>query len=156
MEIVTALTCTAPGQCTALGAYATDGDSSDSEPVDGPLFEAMQAHGAWSAIHAIRGLPSGAVTWATSVSCASAGNCAAGGYWFTNAGEYTMSSNHAFVAIETHGTWRAEHVPGVSALHSTDSVVQAVSCLPRRAVAGCGAVGDFQVRVHHLFTTLRG
>ena len=56
---ITALTCTAPGQCTALGAYATSANSQDSVPVDGPLFEAVQAHGTWSAIHAVRGLPAG-------------------------------------------------------------------------------------------------
>lgn len=42
---ITALTCTAPGQCTALGAYATSANSQDSVPVDGPLFEAVQLPG---------------------------------------------------------------------------------------------------------------
>jgi hypothetical protein len=153
-ENITALTCTAPGQCTALGTYATNANSEDSVPVDGPLFEAVQARGRWSAIHAVRGLPSDAVTWTTSVSCANAGSCAAGGYWLSNptGDEHSISSHHAFVATETRGTWTAERVPGLAALGSTDSAVQAVTCRPRR---GCGAVGDYYVHDHRLFTTSR-
>jgi len=48
-----------------------------------------------------------------SVSCASAGNCSAGGF-------YTDRSNHqqVFVAGETNGTWHtAIEVPGTAALN---------------------------------------
>jgi hypothetical protein len=48
------------------------------------------------------------------LSCASAGNCSAGGY-------YADSADHeqAFVANETDGTWgNAEEVPGTAALNT--------------------------------------
>lgn len=150
---ITALTCTAPGQCTALGAYATNADSEDSVPVQGVPFEAVQAHGTWTAIRAIRGLPASAVAWVSSVSCASAGNCAAGGYWLTNDGsEYNLSSNHAFLATETRGAWTAQRVPGLSAMHSSDSAIHLVSCRPRR---GCTAIGDFRAGARQIFTSSR-
>jgi hypothetical protein len=153
-ENITALTCTAPGQCTALGAYATDANSEDSVPVQAVPFEAVQAHGTWSRISAIRGLPADAVAWVTSVSCASAGSCAAGGYWLTNptGTEYNLSNNHAFLATETHGTWKAQRVPGLAALHSRDSAIHAVSCQPRR---GCSAIGDYLGQDRRLFTSSR-
>ena len=152
---ITALTCTAPGQCTALGTDATNANSEDGVPVDGPLFEAVQARGTWSAIHAVRGLPSDAVTWTTSVSCARPGNCAAGGYWLSNPNgdEHSISNYHAFVATETRGTWSAQPVPGLAALGSTYSTVQVVSCQPRR---GCSTIGDYIANGHGLFTTSRG
>ncbi len=153
---ITALTCAAPGQCAALGAYGTSANSSDGAPVVAVPFAAAQAHGTWSAIRAIRGLPADAVTWVTSVSCSAAGNCAAGGYWFTNPNgdEHTLSNNHAFLVTETSGTWgRAQPVPGLAALGSWDSKVDTVSCQP---LLGCIAVGDYFARGNRLFTALRG
>lgn len=155
-QSITALTCTAPGQCTALGAYGTSANSEDSVPVDAVPFEAGQAHGAWSAIHAVHGLPADAVAWVTSVSCASAGDCAAGGYWLTNPNgdEHSISNYHAFVATETRGTWSAEPVPGLPALGSINATVQAVACQPRQ---GCTSIGDYIAHgAHQLFTTSRG
>jgi hypothetical protein len=153
---ITALACTAPGQCAALGAYGSSANSSDGAPVVAVPFAAVQAHGTWSAIRAIRGLPADAVALVTSVSCATAGNCAAGGYWFTNPNgdEHTLSNNHAFLVTQTRGTWgRAQPVPGLAALGSWDSKVNTVSCQPLR---GCIALGDFFAYGHRLFTTFRG
>lgn len=150
---ITALTCTAPGQCTAVGAYGT---SVNSVPVDAAPFTAAQVNGTWSRIHAIRGLPADAVARVTSLSCASAGNCAAGGYWLTNPGgdEHTLSSNHAFLVTETHGTWgQADRVPGLAAAHSRDSAIHVVSCQARR---GCTSIGDYLAHDRHLFTSARG
>jgi hypothetical protein len=153
---ITALTCTAPGQCAALGGYGSSANSTDSAPVVAVPFAAAQAHGTWSAIRAIRGLPADAVAFVTSVSCSTAGDCAAGGYWFTNPNgdEHTLSNNHAFLATETRGTWgRAQPVPGLAALRSWVSKIDAVSCQP---LLGCIAVGDYVARGHRLFTAFRG
>ncbi len=153
---ITALTCTAPGQCTAVGAYGSSANSTDGAPVVAVPFAAAQAHGTWSAIRAIRGLPADAVALVTSVSCATAGNCAAGGYWFTNPNgdEHTLGNNHAFLVTQTHGTWgRAQPVPGLAALGSWDSKVDAISCQPLR---GCISIGDYFAHGHRLFTTSRG
>ena len=149
---ITALSCAAPGRCAALGAYGSTANSFDSAPVVAVPFAAAQAHGTWSAIRAIRGLPAGAVAWITSVSCASAGNCAAGGYWFTNPNgdEHSLSNNHAFLVTQTRGTWgRAQPVPGLAALGSSDSTVDTVSCQPP---GGCIATGDYFAHGRYLFT----
>lgn len=153
---VTALTCVAPGQCTALGAYGSSANSTDGAPVVAVPFAAAQVHGTWSAIHAIRGLPAGAVALVTSVSCAAAGDCAAGGYWFANPNgdEHTQGNDHAFLLTQTRRTWgRAQPVPGLAALGSGDSKVEAVSCQP---IGGCISIGDDFAQGHHVFTASRG
>ena len=76
-------------------------------------------------------LPGGAVV---SVSCASPGNCAAGGY-------YGTGSSQAFIVNERHGTWgKAEAVPGLAALNHGNAEVSSVSCT---AVGDCTAGGSY-------------
>src|SRR6185437_15096276 len=101
-----------------------------------------------------------------SVSCSSAGNCSAGGFYLDAAfdtqafvasvsggapgdcsatGSYTDSSGaqQAFVADQSGGTWgSAEEVPGTAALNGGgQAAAQSVSCAP----AGlCNAVGTYQ------------
>ena len=71
------------------------------------------------------------------MSCASAGNCSAGGY-------YTDSSGHqqAFVVSEVNGTWRnAMEVPGTAALNKGgDAQVTSVSCA---SAGNCSAGGCY-------------
>src|ERR1022692_4250757 len=72
-----------------------------------------------------------------SVSCGSAGNCAAGGNYADSAG-----GEHGFVASERNGVWgRAIEVPGLEALSAGGySEVLSVSC----ASAGdCAAGGSY-------------
>jgi hypothetical protein len=71
-----------------------------------------------------------------SVSCASAGNCAAGGY-------YSGHSNGAFVVVERHGRWaKAIEVPGLAALNNPGygALVNTVSCA---SAGSCAAGGDY-------------
>jgi hypothetical protein len=72
-----------------------------------------------------------------SVSCASAGNCSAGG-------DYTDSSFHrqAFVVNEVSGVWRtAKEVPGTAALNTGgEAQTSSVSCASAR---NCSAGGDY-------------
>jgi hypothetical protein len=70
--------------------------------------------------------------WA--LSCASAGSCAAGGY-------YSSGGLQAFVVSEAHGTWGwAEEVPGTAVLNQGGyAMVLSVSC----AAAGSCAAGGF-------------
>src|SRR5215831_10131276 len=80
-----------------------------------------------------------------SVSCASAGNCSAGG-------DYLPASAfpHAFVVSEVNGTWqRAEAVPGIATLsqggHGSppQAVINSMSCAP---AGNCSAGGYYTDR----------
>ena len=82
--------------------------------------------------------PSDAVV--TSVSCASGGNCAAGGQYFDESG------GHAFVLTEKNGHWGdANAVPGLAALNSKNASISSVSC----AAGGCAAGGYYQDAASH-------
>jgi hypothetical protein len=73
----------------------------------------------------------------TSVSCASAGNCGAGG-------DYTDASGaQAFVVSEVNGRWgKAEEVPGTAALNTNgNAAIASVSCA---SAGNCGAGGHYQ------------
>jgi hypothetical protein len=80
------------------------------------------------------------------VSCGSAGNCAAGGFY-----QDGSSSLQAFVAGEVNGRWRAAiEVPGTAALNKDDenpsnanAGVASVSC---RQAASCTALGGYTDR----------
>ncbi len=74
-----------------------------------------------------------------SVSCASAGNCSAGGSYVDSG-----SNSQAFVASQVNGTWHtAIEVPGTAALNQGGfAEIRSVSC----AAAGeCGAGGSYAV-----------
>jgi hypothetical protein len=76
------------------------------------------------------------------VSCASAGNCLAGGY---NQGSHGL---RGFVAVERNGRWgTAIPVPGLAALDKDGGQTQVltISCAP----AGSCAVGGFYTGPHH-------
>jgi len=72
------------------------------------------------------------------VSCASAGNCAAGGYYADRRG-----NAQGFVAVERDGRWgTAIEVPGLGALNKFDAVVTSVSCAPAGTCAAGGSYWD--------------
>lgn len=78
----------------------------------------------------------------TSVSCATASVCVAGG-WYKDGSGYVKP----FVAGETDGVWgHAVEVPGIEALNDGDSEVTSVSCA---AEDGCGAGGFYADRPGH-------
>src|SRR5258708_23572881 len=89
-------------------------------------------------------LNTGGDAYVYSVSCASAGNCAAGGYYLDGSDNF-----QAFVVDETNGSWgNAIEVPGTATLNSGGSAfVLSVSC----ATAGnCTAGGDYTDGSRHL------
>ena len=105
---ISGLSCASPGNCTAVGDY-----------VGLPGVEAFiadETNGTWGKAEEVPGtaaLNLGENATTNSVSCASAGNCSAGG-------SYEDGSFHdqAFVVDETNGTWgKAEAVPGTAALN---------------------------------------
>ena len=120
--------CRAPRRATAARA----GTTRQLRPPPGVRGQPGQrhlAHGHRGARH--RGPQPGRGAEITSVSCASAGNCSAGG-------SYTDSSGHiqAFVVSQTNGTWRtAIEVPGTAALNQGGPLRSTRCRAPRRATA---------------------
>ena len=103
-------------------------------------FVANETEGTWQRAEEAPGtaaLNPGGTAYIESVSCASAGNCSAGG-------SFTDQSGHqqAFVANETEGTWqRAEEAPGTASLNSGGTaVIESVSCA---SAGNCTAGGDY-------------
>src|SRR5690349_914852 len=103
------VSCASAGNCSAGGTYI---DSS----LLGQAFVASEVNGTWHPAREVAGiLNQGGAAQVSSVSCASAGNCAAGGFYTDG----TISDiGQAFVASEVNGTWHAAiEVPGTAALN---------------------------------------
>jgi hypothetical protein len=116
---INSVSCASPGNCSAGGYYAT------SAGIEDP-FVVSQTGGAWGTAKTIPGSvgPEGMVF---SVSCASAGNCSAGG-------AYSASSGFAaFVVSQVHGAWGTPQVVG-------NYYVSSVSCA---SAGNCSAGGSF-------------
>ena len=125
------MSCGAAGNCAAGGYYEDHGQHG---------FVADERHGRWSKAIEVPGLAAlnkGGNAQVISVSCASAGSCAAGG-------SYTRQARRrqGFVAVERHGHWgTAIEVPGLGALNKGgDAKVESVSCAP---AGGCAAGGFY-------------
>jgi hypothetical protein len=131
------VSCTSPGNCAAGGDYANGPGGDDIRE-----FVVSERNGRWgkaAEIHGPGGLNAGADAEDMSLSCGSAGNCAAGGeYYVERSGNY-----QGFVAVEQNGRWgTAIEVPGLGALNTGGLAdVASVSC----GLAGyCAAGGYYQ------------
>lgn len=133
---VMSVSCASAGNCAVGGWYgAPDGQRA---------FVLNQVNGAWrkpievpgsAALNAGNVSPFGPAVRVTSVSCASAGNCAAGGYYVVGPG----ISYRAFVVDEKGGKWgNAIEVPGMAALNVGNAQVKSVSC---GSAGNCVVVG---------------
>src|SRR5215471_3257185 len=131
---VNSVSCGSAGNCSAGGFYT---DST----VHSQAFTAGETNGTWHTAKQVPGTATlnqgGGGAHLISLSCASAGNCSAGGL-------YTDSANHSqvFVASETNGTWRtAIEVPGTAALNQRgDDWISSVSCA---SAGNCSAGGYY-------------
>src|SRR5215469_7717817 len=134
------VSCGSAGNCSAGGAY-TDGSGSLH------AFVVSQKNGTWGKAIKVPGsgtVNAGGIAVVNSVSCASAGNCSAGGAYIDGSGH-----EQAFVVGERNGTWgRAIEVPGSGMLNAGgDAFVESVSCASAGNCAVGGAYGRFQVFV---------
>ena len=129
---VSSVSCAGAGACAA-GGYYTSGSGYDR------AFVVSETHGRWGQAVEVRrtvALYSGSAR-VTSVSCAAAGVCVAGGY-FTD----LSLDRQAFVVSSKDGRWgRAVAVPG-----SGDAEVSSVSC---GAAGECVAGGRFMDAFGH-------
>ena len=129
---ILSLSCGAPGDCAAGGAYTVAGKGTHAfvaDEVDGTWGPAKQVPGT-AALNVLK------FAEATSIACPSAGNCAAGGFYASRTG-----LSQAFVANETNGIWHAARAvrPPASQQPFKDSEIAAISC---SSAGNCAAGGD--------------
>jgi len=132
---VYSVSCASAGNCTAVGGYD---DSSRHQ--QGLLL--TQTSGTWTAVKAP--LPAGAAAnpqaLVKSVSCASARNCTATGFYANRSGGF-----RALVLTKTSGTWTAARAPvPAGAAANPDDFLGAVSCT---SAGNCAATGDYLDRL---------
>lgn len=137
--IVLALSCAAPGQCAAVGAYGDGQKNAQAMVVD-------EVAGAWRPaieLPASGPLNAGGGAVLQSVDCYGVGACVAGGV-YTDATGFAQ----ALVAGATGGVWGpAEELPGSATLNvGGDSDVSALACT---SAGGCAAGGYFSDSAHH-------
>jgi hypothetical protein len=135
---VESVSCASAGNCSAAGFY--------DDHVGFHAFVLSEVNGAWGKAIQVPGLAAlnaGGFARVKSVSCASAGNCAAGGF-------YTDGASHlqVFVVSEAKGTWRkAIQVPGLGALNAGGGAdINSVSCA---SAGNCGAGGFYTDGAFH-------
>jgi hypothetical protein len=126
--------------CGSSGSCAAGGDYTNRHGSQG--FVAVGRHGRWGSAIEVPGLAAlnkGGGAEVDSLSCASAGSCAAGGDYGDRRG------SQGFVAVGRHGRWgRAIEVPGLAALNAGgDAEVRSVSCA---SAGSCTAGGFYTVR----------
>jgi hypothetical protein len=136
---LSSVSCTSAGNCTAYGTYDMLSDL-ESGLYHELAFVVSEKHGTWGTARAVPGLAAlnmGAMAAIESLSCGSAGNCSAGGFYGSFKG-----IGQAFIVTEKHGTWgHAEQVPGLSRLGTGGNAdVNTVSC---GSAGDCSAGGSY-------------
>ena len=130
----TAVSSGSAGNCAAGGFYTSAHIFGNTE-----AFVVSQVNGRWQKAIEVPGtaaLNKGGRAFTTSVSCASAGDCGAGGVYAD-----ASHRSEAFVVSQVNGRWQqAIEVPGMAALNHGDAQVNSMSC----ASAGqCSAGGYY-------------
>jgi hypothetical protein len=116
-----AVSCPSAGNCTAVGTY---GDAAGRKQV----LADTETGGVWATATAVpaSSIPSVPNFTAGSVSCASAGNCVAGGSYVDEG-----NAQYAFIVTQAGGTWgKAQSLSGVASTSARYSEVRAISCVP--------------------------
>jgi len=123
---VNSVSCASAGNCAAVGYYRGAGGAPQA-------FVVSENHGSWGTAIQVPGSAAFGTTTFASVSCASAGNCAAAGY---SGSASTDASFGPLVVSEKNGTWgKAISVPGTAA--SARNAAVSVSCgSPGNCVTG--------------------
>ncbi|MHB1434258.1 MAG: hypothetical protein ACYCVZ_19340 [Streptosporangiaceae bacterium] len=134
---VNSVSCASAGNCTAGGVY--DGASNYPDNY-GKGYLVSEKNGVWAhaiAVPGLRALHVSRYSGVASVSCASAGNCAAGGWYMDSHG-----NRQGFVAVQRNGALKpATGVPGLAALNKGGSAnVASVSCA---SLGSCVAGGSY-------------
>jgi hypothetical protein len=129
---IVTVSCVTGSNCGAGGVYTDASGNSQA-------FAATGKNGHWGAAKEVPGtaaLNKSGNAQVNSVSCASAGNCGAGGFYSDRAGQ------QVFAVTETNGRWgTAAEVPGTAALNTGGSAeLDSLSCAP---AGNCSAGGSY-------------
>jgi hypothetical protein len=128
---VNSVSCSANGNCAAGGYYT---DVSDSQ--QGFVVTAESGGSQWGPATGVAGTLNAGSARVNSVSCSSAGNCVAGGFY-----EDSSHNNQAFLVDEVTGVWgTAAEVAGNLNVGGFFTGVNSVSCSPD---GGCAAAGSY-------------
>jgi titin len=133
-KFVNSVSCVSDGNCSVGGYHTASGIET--------AFVVSQVSGVWQTATSVADIPLTATdSQVTSVSCASAGNCSAGGYFTLYDAGTDRWTRQAFVLTQVGGVWgNAIDVPGLADIDLGNwSGVNAVSC----ASAGNCAAGGF-------------
>ena len=133
---ISVVSCSSPGNCSAGGYYAT---TPAEFSVMTTAFVVSEVSGTWGQAEPVPGLAAlntGDQASILSLSCASAGDCTAGGSYRASPGQ------QGFVVSEVHGTWgQVQQVPGLVALNKEHfATVSSVSCT---GSGDCAAGGSY-------------
>ncbi|SRR5712691_13411856 len=133
MPLTNDVSCVSPGYCAAGGDYS-------DRRGRGQGFVAGERNGRWGRAAGIPGLAAlnaGRDAEEVSVSCASAGNCTAGGFYTDR-----HHGEQGFLVTERNGRWgKAIQVPGLGALNTGGfAEVASVSC---DLAGNCAAGGSY-------------
>src|SRR5580698_2050285 len=135
-----AVSCSSRGDCAAAGNY-------DNRSGHGQAYVVSEKNGSWGTaieVPRLATLNTGGNAQVTSLSCASAGNCAAGGFYSSD------GDQQAFVVSEKNGSWgKAIEVPGSAALNTGMSAgVGSVSCA---SAGNCAVAGTYRANAPEAF-----
>jgi hypothetical protein len=127
------VSCVSGAACSG-GGYYTDASG------DQQGYVASETNGAWGSAKKVPGLTAlntGGSAQVQYVSCASAGNCAAGGTYYAGS-----AVSEPFAVTQSGGTWgKAEEIPGIGALNYGQAGLNGLSC---GSAGNCTAVGSYQ------------
>jgi hypothetical protein len=137
--LVTSVSCTSAGNCSAGGSYQSDALHTQA-------FVVTEKDGTWGQAEEVPGTaalnrgPAAGGAAVAAVSCASAGNCGAGGSYEDRAGRTEL-----FVSSETGGAWStARELPGLARLNRGGlATLTQMSCA---APGECSAGGSYTAR----------
>jgi len=137
---VGSMSCGSAGNCVAGGFYTSD------EFGNVQAFVVSERNGRWGKAIKVPGtarLNVSGDAGVTSVSCPSAGNCAASGFYFDG-----LIRHQAFVVSERNGRWaKAIKVPGTARLNAGEyAFASSVSC---SSAGNCAVGGSYEDRFTH-------
>lgn len=144
---IESVSCSSAGNCSAGGLYGPSAQA----PGFTQLFVVNEVRGHWGKAQEVPGIAklNYGDAWLESLSCASTGNCSAGG-------SYEGRSRHqqAFVVNEVNGRWRkAEEVPGTAKHDHGYAWLYSLSC---PSAGDCAATGQYTLSGAFVVNEVKG